>query len=650
MRSYYSATKYKFYCDTSDQILGELAKLHNFPLEISQKNAWLNQIKILRQELNELDDFKIFFEFEIPRMGKRVDVVIIISGIIFLIEFKSSSAFERSDIDQVEDYALDLKNFHEASHNLTIYPILLPVLAKSNPHFQIEMAIGQVAKPILLCSTNLGFVINLISKSSLSSEFDLISWERSPYRPTPNIIEAARSLYSRHGVKDITRNDAGAINLTNTQNAISSIINYSKINSKKSIVFITGVPGAGKTLAGLNIATSCQFIESANHATFLSGNGPLVDVLKEALARDQHLRGKVKKSEAERKVKNFIQNVHVFRDEYLRDPNPPIDKVVIFDEAQRAWSLEQASKFMQTKRNVLGFEMSEPEFLLSVMDRHKDWCTIICLIGGGQEINTGEAGLSEWINAISKSYLNWKVYISDKINLPEYDIASNLKQFLYSPNVSIDNNLHLGVSLRSFRAEFLADFVQALLSGETNKATIAYNFISKNYPIVITRNLENAKKWIREKSRGSERSGLLASSGAIRLKPEGLNIKAKIDPANWFLNPKDDVRSSNYLEDAATEFDVQGLELDWTGVCWDANFRYNGNGWSYHNFKGTKWQNINDDFRKVYLKNAYRVLLTRARQGMVLYIPLGDVSDYTRKPCFYDQTYNYLKSIGLCDV
>jgi len=651
MRAYYTANRDKFYSDTADQILGELARRHNFTLEMTQKGAWLHQIEIMRDILKNIADFTVFFEFSIPRMGKRVDVILTIGDLIFVIEFKvGSHGFERQAIEQVEDYALDLKNFHEGSHNLSIYPVLIPTNASASSNVQLELALDQVGKPLLLCKNDAGEIIASIASNWSKPDFDAEVWAATGYRPTPTIIEAARSLYANHDVKDITRSDAGALNLTNTQEAISQIIENSRLMGRKSICFVTGVPGAGKTLAGLNVATQRRNSDKTEHATFLSGNGPLVDVLREALTRDQHEREGGTKKNAERKVRNFIQNIHKFRDEYAHNSHAPSDHVVIFDEAQRAWTKAQASKFMQSKRNIADFDMSEPEFLLSVMDRHCDWCTVVCLVGGGQEINVGEAGLSEWMGAIKQKFSHWNIHASDQIVQPDYDLNDEAVEFISRDYVKLEEALHLSVSMRSFRAESLSEFVSHLLNNNLTEAKIAHEKIQDNYPIYVTRRLKDARAWLRTKARGSERFGLIASSGANRLRPEGLNLSAGITPANWFLNDRDDVRSSYYLEEVASEFDIQGLELDWGGVCWDANLRHNNGQWTYYDFKGTKWQNVNDNFRRLYLKNAYRVLLTRARQGMVLFIPKGDDSDPTRPCAYYDQTFEYLKNCGLREL
>ena len=650
MRAYYTADRATFLRDSDSHILGELTRWHSFDLDPGQKGAWLRQILIMRDALDAQPDFTLYFEFSIPRMGKRADAVLVIADCIFVIEFKvGSDQFDRHAIEQVEDYALDLKNFHAGSHNLSIVPILVPTHVAASRDVQLELALDQVAKPLQLAVADLGPVIGLIAAHHRAPLFDAAAWAASGYRPTPTIVEAARALYARHGVADITRSDADAINLSKTEGIITEVITDSKANSRKSVCFVTGVPGAGKTLAGLDIAMQRSTADRDGHATFLSGNGPLVDVLREALTRDQQQRTGESKSNVERKVRMFIHNIHVFRDEYAHSEEAPTDHVVIFDEAQRAWTRAQASKFMQSKRGMANFDMSEPEFLLSVMDRHADWCTVICLIGGGQEINTGEAGLSEWMAAIGHRFPHWRVHVSQQIEQPDYDLNNEARAFIATPQVTLHPDLHLGVSMRSFRAETLSDFVSHMLNGDHVAARMAHERLSA-YPIRLTRDLAAARQWLRQQARGSERYGLVASSGAMRLRPEGLHVKAGIDPPNWFLNDRSDVRSSYYLEDVASEFDVQGLELDWTGVCWDADLRHVDDHWHGYAFKGTKWQMVKDRFRRLYLKNAYRVILTRARQGMVIFVPGGDDSDATRPRSYYDGTYDYLRACGLADL
>ena len=651
-KSYYSNSIQNFLKDDENRILGNLTRNHEFALEDLQKNAWLAQIRILKDQLFKYPNAYIFFEYAIPRMGKRIDVVLILHGGIFALEFKvGEKNYPRYALDQVIDYALDLKNFHEQSHAKPIIPILIATEAETVEP-DIQKYEDDVYYPLKANKGSITTVLDIVTQNLSNTYIDPHLWENSIYKPTPTIIEAAQALYKGHNVREISRSDSDTINLSKTSAAISTIIDESKKHNRKSICFVTGVPGAGKTLAGLNIANERLEIDENENAVFLSGNGPLVLVLQEALARnevkDAKQNGKrLSKNSALSKTKAFIQNIHHFRDDALRNRSAPTEKVVVFDEAQRAWTVEQTASFMIRKKGISDFKMSEPEFLISVMDRHEDWATIICLIGGGQEINIGEAGLPEWFSAIKEKYPHWHVYVSNKLTDHEYTRGTDIFNRINPDQLSILNDLHLAVSVRSFRSEKVSEFVKAILDCEIDAAKELYKQIGNDYPIVVTRDISKAKQWIKNKARGTERYGLIASSRAYRLRPFGINIKAKINPKNWFLNEKSDIRSSYFFEEVATEFDIQGLELDWTCVAWDADLRHCDSSWSYKTFRGTNWQNINDELRRLYLKNTYRVLLTRARQGMVIFIPDGDNSDNTRKKEYYDGTFNYLRDIGI---
>lgn len=586
-------------------------------------------------------------------MGKRADNIILFGGVIFVLEFKvGTEQFDNAALDQVVDYALDLKNFHNGSHDRPIVPIVVATRAPDTA-YSLSWSDDKVSKPILSNGVGLGELIKDISnQTAVGAEIDVDAWLSSGYKPTPTIIEAAQALYQGHKVTEITRSDAGAINLSQTAECIAQVIEDAKLKKQKAICFVTGVPGAGKTLAGLNLVTQRTSAHQDEHAVFLSGNGPLVDVLREALARDEHEQSKltettIRKADAARKVKSFIQNIMHFRDDNLVNSKAPIERVAVFDEAQRAWDRDHLANFMSRKKGIADFDMSEPAFLISVMDRHDDWCVVICLIGGGQEINAGEAGLTEWFQALQARFSTWKVFTSPQLAHRDYHWGKDLRAMLGKVDVTVHKHLHLAVSIRSFRAEKLSDFVGAVVAGEVEAARDLYNHIKATYPIVLTRDLAAARAWLRVKARGTERVGFVASSGASRLKPLGLNVHEKIDATHWFLNGKDDVRSSHYLEDPATEFDIQGLELDWVGVCWDADFRSVNGEWAFHRFTGTKWQNVNDGNRKIYLTNAYRVLLTRARQGLVIFVPEGDAEDATRPAAFYDGTAAFLLECGL---
>lgn len=654
-RAFYSSEIANFVDAEPSSVLGRLTESSGFSIETTQRDAWRSQISILQNQLLPFAGRgSIFFEFVVPRLGKRIDVLALIDHAIFVIEFKvGESLFNRSAIDQVWDYALDLKNFHETSHHCVIAPILVATNAKNiNGIVATSHHNDGVLQPINTSPELLEETINTVLQWSSGTDIDASAWEAGRYRPTPTIIEAASALYGNHSVAELSRSDAGEKNLAKTSVAIGNLIDEAKSDRKKAICFVTGVPGAGKTLVGLDVATKHMDAQSDLHSVYLSGNGPLVSILREALTRDEVARKKavgqkLRKGEARKAVEAFIQNVHHFRDAYLTDEQPPVDHVVIFDEAQRAWTLEQTSQFMARKKGRPDFNQSEPDYLISCLDRHPDWSVVICLVGGGQEINTGEAGISEWLSAIHDHYPDWEVHISPHLQDSEYGAGTALALLKDRSNVHYNEDLHLAVSMRSFRAEHVSAFVKHLLDRQLEIARSVLQQVELRYPIVVTRDLDKAKSWLRAKARGSERFGMVVSSQAQRLKPHAIDVKSPMDPIHWFLDEKDDVRSSYYLEDVATEFHVQGLELDWACVVWDADLRYGPHDWEYRSFVGSKWQKIHAAHRQMYLKNAYRVLLTRARQGMVIVVPHGDHSDPTRDPSFYDPIYAYLTDLGV---
>lgn len=651
-RAYYTAQIVDFLSSDSATILGTLTTNSDFAVDQSQRDAWLQEIAILRHSLAGLDG-TLFFEFTIPRMGRRVDVIFVTAAVVVVIEFKIGARdFFRGDLDQVWDYALDLKNFHKASHHVRILPILVATEAQSTAPLALSIHNDGVHVPVACTHLELRSVIDMVLAERGGIEIVATDWAPSPYHPTPTIIEAAQALYAQHTVDAIARHDAGARNLRVTSARIEQLVDLARMNDRKIICFVTGVPGAGKTLVGLNIATQRRDYTKETHAVFLSGNGPLVAVLREALTRDEIVRRRrmneiVRRGAVAGSIKAFIQNVHHFRDESLRTPGPPIDHVVIFDEAQRAWNLEQTVSFMRNKKKLPGFTHSEPEFLISCLDRHQDWAAIVCLVGGGQEINKGEAGITAWLDALTTTFQEWDVYISPELTDSEYAAGHAHDHLCSRSHVTLDRDLHLAVSMRSFRAENVSHFVKAVLDCDELAARSSYAELAARYPVALTRNLDHAKSWIRKHARGSERYGLVASSKADRLKPHAIDVRVDVDPVHWFLDGRHDTRSSYYLEDAATEFQIQGLELDWVCVTWDGDLRFGETEWNYHSFRGASWCNIKKPERQMCLRNAYRVLLTRARQGMVIFIPKGDSEDPTRKPAFYDSTFNYLAGLGI---
>jgi hypothetical protein len=651
-RAYYAATIAEFIAASSDEILGAMTRHHEFDLVDLQRNAWIEQASILKRALEPFEG-SIYLEFAVPRMGKRIDAVVIIGPLVFVIEFKvQKKTFDTADLDQVVDYALDLHNFHEGSHRAYIVPVLVCTEAhKRDEHIPQSVPLDGLFEPSKTNAEGLGEILAILLQRVMSDHVLIHLWESSGYRPTPTIIEATLALYRGHSVVDIAHHEAGD-NLTVTSVTVAELIQKSRSQSQKAICFVTGVPGAGKTLVGLDAATKHIDHRDELYSVFLSGNGPLVAILQEALARDKVRRSsqqakKMKKKDAKSEVKAFIQNVHHFRDDCLATTAAPIEHVAIFDEAQRAWTLQETASFMKRKKGRADFNQSEPEFLISCLDRHPDWAVVICLVGGGQEINRGEAGIREWLDALARSFPHWHIYISDRLVDSEYSAGTVVEELRGKPHVEFRSELHLATSMRSFRSENVSKLVKEILDLDIDNARATLRHVQSRYPILLTRDLAAARRWLRSRARGSERYGIVVSSAAERLKPHALDVKTPVDPVKWFLNEKDDVRSSYYLEDVATEFHVQGLELDWTCVVWDADFRHTGAAWAHWSFRGSRWERVRADERQNYLKNAYRVLLTRARQGMVIVVPPGDTTDPTRSPSFYDPTYEYLSSMGL---
>lgn len=658
-RAYYCASMDDFRIASDEEVIAALVKNSSFAIETTQRDAWLQQITVMRAVLAKLPgNGLIAFEFAVPRMGKRIDVLLVHGAGIYVLEFKvGEQHFTADALRQVWDYALDMKNFHSTSHHATIVPILVATGAKDESiQADVNKDHDGVIRPLRSSVGTLTRLVQDVTSRLSGPAIDTEAWASGAYKPTPTIIEAALALYGGHGVEDISRREAEAINLSQTSTRIDEIIRSARADRRKAICFVTGVPGAGKTLVGLDVATKHHDKTSELYSVYLSGNGPLVKILCEALARDRVERAQsagqpVTMGGSRSEVKAFIQNVHHFRDECIREgTKPPVEHVAIFDEAQRAWNMQQTASFMKRKKGHANFAMSEPAFLISCMDRHSDWAVIVCLVGGGQEINTGEAGIGEWLRVIRSDFPQWEVHVSPHLKDSEYAAGDALGLLANHAHVHSHKSLHLSVSMRSFRAEDVSAWVKAVLDHESEAAKETLAKFAHKYPIVVTRDLAKAKEWVRQRARGNERYGMVVSSQAERLKPHAIDVRVDINPVHWFLKPREDVRSSYYLEDAASEFDVQGLELDWACVVWDGDFRYTSSGWQHWSFKGSRWERINKAERKSYLKNAYRVLLTRARQGMVIVIPAGDENDPTRSPSFYDQTFEFLRSVGVAEV
>ena len=704
-RCLYSASFGEFMNSKPLTILGALHNNYHGDTPTTTDEAWMGEITIMQQVLIpwKEEHGQIIFEYDIPRLGKRIDVVLLLRGLIFCLEFKVGKQDDfQADIEQVMDYALDLKNFHLFSHNRTIVPILIPTKFKTfTTEFRPSVYHDDIYNPMISGEEHLQELIMKVLEHSKAyiDEKPIENWLISPYAPTPTIIEAARTLYENHSVEEITRHEADKVSTDTTINYILQVIQQSKEKNSKSICFVTGVPGAGKTLVGLDVAIKQTYkdgeFDKENGAVYLSGNGPLVAVLTEALARDNQCkcsqRGEKKNlSDSRREVSEFIQIIHRYRDNMLAKIKNPVENgeleidpekavklqktgygevehVAIFDEAQRSWTHKRIADYLKrggtygNKLKVPNFPMSEAEFLIWSLDQREDWAVIICLVGGGQEINTGEAGITEWIKALNNRFKHWNVYISNKLTDPEYAEGRVNELLKENKKVSFSDSLHLAVSLRSFRAETLSAFIHSLLSFAPDAQSLYQDVRNKKYPIILTRDMEKARQWLRKKARGTQQTGVLVTKVAARFKPLAVNILAQGDEnaVHWFLEDKTDIRSSNYLEDAATEIQVQGLELDFACVLWDADMRCENGQWTYYKFNGkNKWIPERNVESQKYMLNAYRVLLTRARQGIIICVPFGNSNktpegfneDPTRLPAFYDGTYKYLKSLGIEEI
>ncbi len=692
----------------SDSILGHLCSNYHGSALTTTREAWESEIEILKDLVSNLNEEngQIIFEYDIPRLGKRIDAVILYKGIVFFFFFKvGQSIVLETDIDQVLDYALDLKNFHKLSSNKVIASIL--IVTKCNTcttDINDSVYDDRVINPLITGENNILNVFRLVMNKYPNETPIDDKWVISPYAPTPTIVEAAKKLYENHSVEDITRHEADDVSTDRTIKFILDIIKRSKENKEKSICFVTGVPGAGKTLVGLDVAIKQTYQgddrpSEDEGAVYLSGNGPLVAVLTEALAQNNCNKCRERKekknlTDSRREVGKFIQIIHRYRDNMLAKIKNPVENgvleidpqkalkneeagygevehVAIFDEAQRSWTHKRLADYLKrggtygNKLKVPNFPLSEAAFLIWSLDQREDWATIVCLVGGGQEINTGEAGISEWIKALNEKFTHWKVYISPKLMEKEYAEGKVDELLKDNRNVTYSEDLHLSVSLRSFRAEKLSAFVHAMLSFDS-QASELFKEIKDKYPMVLTRDMDKARKWLRDKVRGSERTGVLVTKESARFKPLGVHILPadNENAVHWFLEDKADTRASNYLEDAATEIQVQGLELDYTCLLWDADMRAENNEWRFYRFDGKKqWveqKPYSENKKEVikYMLNAYRVLLTRARMGMVICVPSGNPNmnrsgyyeDETRLPKYYDGTYEYLKSLGLEEI
>lgn len=653
-KAYYCNSIPGFIKDTSASVVGQLVrhtvKFHAFDITSEQEEAWENQISELQNRLEKHGiEGDIIFEYDIVRLGKRIDVILLIRHMVFSLEFKNGqNIYTAHDAQQAEDYAIDIKNFHKESEDLYVCPIL--VATDAAPYAKQQSSGCYPDKQVHLQRENIETLVPKISEISKlygdDGEIDFDKWFNSPYYPTPTIIAAAVEAYSSHHLSEIAHSEAGQENIDACEAKINEVITYAQENHRKCVCFVTGVPGAGKTLVGLDVVAKNLDKGDTNLSVYLSGNGPLVEVLREALKRSVKAKKQLNR-ETEAAINALIQSSYAFKKDNSSHRRPTPENILIFDEAQRVWNQDK----MTRKHNDPLMAVSEPHLLYSIMDRHQDWAVMICLVGLGQDIYDGEVGINEWFRCGISDFPDWELFYSPEIFNQVEDKNIDKDMIVSCNRCHQIYELHLKTSIRSFRADKQCQFVDALLDNNPAQAKCVYEQISRKYPIYLTRNIHLAKEWVRKQVRGSQRCGVMACSSAQRLKPEGIYVPTEIDVKNWFLAPSDDLRSSNMLEVVASEFKVQGLEIDWGIVCWDADLRRttNSSNWDHYTFRGSKWNKRHKEEQKRYLVNSYRVLLTRSRQGMIIFVPNGTdpEQDATRDVAYYDGIYNYLLQCGI---
>jgi hypothetical protein len=651
-KAYYCNSIPEFIKDPSANIVGQLVK-HAFEINKEQSDAWENQIQQLQKRLDACGmEGDIIFEYDIVRLGKRIDVILLIRHMVFSLEFKNGKdVFTAQDAQQAEDYAIDIKNFHKESEDLYVCPILIATAAPKYKKPQSTDCYPD--KQIHLQRENIETLIPKVAELTglygSDEVIDFQKWFNSPYHPTPTIIAAAVEAYTTHDISEIANSEAGQSDIDACETEIDRVVQYARTNRKKCVCFVTGVPGAGKTLVGLDVVAKNLNKGIDSLSVYLSGNGPLVEVLREALKKSVKEKKQLNRN-TEAAINALIQSSFSFKKDNVRTTNPTVEKILIFDEAQRVWNEQKMSSKHQNDPEMA---VSEPKLLYQIMDRHQDWAVMICLVGLGQDIYDGEVGINEWFRCGVEEFQEWELFYSPAIFQQSEDKDIDEQMIRHCSRCHERSSLHLKTSIRSFRADKQCQFVDYLLDNKPEEASRIYSEISIKYPVFITRDINAAKTWARGQVRGSQRCGVLACSSAQRLKPEGVYVPTDIDVKNWFLAPSDDLRSSNMMEVVASEFKVQGLEIDWAVVCWDADLRRkNDCDWDHYSFRGTKWMRRNKAEQKRYLVNSYRVLLTRARQGMVIFVPNGvdPEEDPTRDFAFYDQIYKYLTSCGIREL
>jgi hypothetical protein len=679
--AYYNSSVDEFLKESNESICGKLSKAaaRFSTLFTAQITSWNNCVVDLKTILSSLlltiplvKEWTIILEYSIPRSNKRIDVVLLARDLIFVLEFKDrDGGFASEDLKQLQRYCNLLRDFHFESRGKKIVPILW----ESEGNFEIVDSDVQSDFPrIFLAKTfNLSKLINLYYdrfSSDLEPSISPQIWLSSEYCPTPNIVLATQQIFACQTVDEISHAFSDIESLNSTINFVLETIDAAKAKNEKIVCFVTGVPGAGKTLVGLKVSHSQRITNEGEYiSAYFSGNTPLVNVLRESILRDKYEKSlleykttneiyeaKPKKLSFETAVNSHIQNLHTFIEQSLKSSAEIRERVVVFDEAQRCWSAEKFLSNNLQNRNrktdpIEPRDQSEAELIFEIMSRKSGWSVIVALVGNGQEINSGEAGISEWINVVSEKYSNWKVLMSPNME-NSFGIGDSylFNDSLKHKEFEFDEKLHLSVSLRSQQTADFNDWVHFTLNNEPEKAFETFSKLDQKFPLYLTRNLSKMKKWLREKKSDEQRIGIIGSSDAVRLRPYGFFSKERVDAVSWFLNANDDIRSSNYLELMATEYAIQGLEIDWVGLCWDGDLRRNDNNWEFKKFRDRIWGNNKNAVNQTYTLNKYRVLLTRAREGMIIWVPTGDEHDITRSSEIYDPIANYLISCGVLEI
>jgi hypothetical protein len=623
--------------------LASAQQAKGLPGTADQEHAWRHQVAALRLAVAEAggEAWTVALEYDLLRLEKRVDAVVVTDRAILALEFKTGAP-DAAKLAEAEDYALDLRDFHAGSRRRPIVPVLVAGSAPFVPPAQPPLIWDGVATPLTCGHASLGAALRWVQSAAPVATVPLhgSAWLAAPYRPVPTIVEAATMLYARNGVAEIATARADTANLTRTADAIRRAVQSAQAAGDKRLVVVTGIPGAGKTLCGLDA------VFAQPDSAFLTGNVPLVEVLRAALANDAVARRECSRDEAMRRAKARLQNVHRFLEDCATDPQhrPPPDRLIVFDEAQRAWN--QAKARLGTRNKPSRLTMSEPAHTLEIMGRHPGWSVVVALIGNGQEINTGEAGLAEWGDCVAASGGRWRAVAASRAVATE-DPVQRLAES-WPGWLDRDDDLDLTVPVRSVRESAGAAWVDALLRGAPSEARGIAD-ATPALPFFLTRDLDALRPALRRLTRGLRRAGLVASAGAKRLRADGLGVQAE-DVADWFLRRWPDVRASDALETVATEYDCQGLELDVVGLAWAADLVW-AQGWFPRRFAGAAWQTVRNAEEQRHILNTYRVLLTRARYETVIWVPRGSrggspFHDVTRDAAELDAIADFLLACG----